>query len=176
MSGPADPWDAMVQSDDSDQEYTHTGADGIDDEDQDFELQDDDYDYDRDTDDDDASDDNELGNLGNIVLSPCTPPFFRVTSAEHGTVRSTKASNSETMESRMLRLWPHCRNLSPMERAEDQSGSYKDPAKYSSGSKRNQRTRMRTTTFICPIGALRTTSNAPEVIGTRKSPSPNLLA
>jgi len=81
MSGQADPWDEMVQNDDSDQEYIPTGADGIDDEDQDFDLQDDDYDYD-DTDGGDRSDDDGLGNLGDIVLSPCSSPFFRVTPAE----------------------------------------------------------------------------------------------
>lgn len=174
MSGPADPWDAMAQSDDLNQEYIPTGADGIDDEDQDFELQDDSYDYDRDTDDGDTSDDDELGNLGDIVLSPCTLPFFRMTSAEHGTIRSTKTSNSETTESQMLQLWLHCSNLLPMGRVEDRSGSYNNLAKHLSGSRRNQRT-TRTTFFIYPIGAPRMTSNAQEVIGTRKSPSPNLL-
>ena len=112
MSGPADPWDAMAQSDDSDQEYIPTGADGIDDEDQDFEQDDGDYDYDydQDADDGDTSDNGELVNLGDIVLSPCALPFCRVTSTEYGTVCFTQTSNSETMEIQMLRLWLHCRS------------------------------------------------------------------
>ena len=59
MSGQVDPWDAMVQSDDSDQEYIPTGADGIDDSDLDFEPQ------------DDTSGEDGLGGLGGVVLSPC---------------------------------------------------------------------------------------------------------
>jgi len=94
----------MAQSDDSDQEYIPTAADGIDDEDQDFEQDDDDYDYDQDPDDGDTSDNDELGNLGNIVLSPCALPFFRVTTTEYGTVRFTQTSNSETIQMQMLRL------------------------------------------------------------------------
>ena len=93
----------MAQSDDSDQEYIPTGADGIDDEDQDFEQGgDDDYDYDQDADDDDTSDNDELGNLGDIVLSPCGLPFSRVTLTEYGTVRFKQTSKSETMERQIL--------------------------------------------------------------------------
>ena len=73
MSAQVDPWDAMVQNDDSDQEYVPTGADGIDDEDQDFEQ---DYDY-QDVDEDDTSDDDELGDMGDVALSPCTIPLLR---------------------------------------------------------------------------------------------------
>jgi len=63
-----------------------------------------------------------------------------------------------------------------MGRVEDQSGSFNNLAKHPNSSRRNQRTRTtRTTTFICLIGALRVASSAPEVIGTRKSPSPNQL-
>jgi len=63
-----------------------------------------------------------------------------------------------------------------MGRVEDRSGSYNNPAQHISGSGRNQRTTPRTRIiFICHIGALRVATSAPEVIGTRKSPSPNLL-
>lgn len=84
MSGQADPWDAMVQHDDSDQEYIPTGADGTDDEDQDFEQEDDDY-Y-LDVDEDDTSDD-VPGDMGDAGLGPHTVPFFCRTSAECGTDR-----------------------------------------------------------------------------------------
>ncbi|KAF9654442.1 hypothetical protein BDM02DRAFT_3106854 [Thelephora ganbajun] len=87
MSGQVDPWDAMAQNDDSDEDYIPTGADGIDDEDQDLEQDDDDDDSYQGSDDDDTSDDNELRDLGDIVLSPCMLSFSRVTSAECGTGR-----------------------------------------------------------------------------------------
>ena len=77
MSGQPDPWDAMVQNGDSDEEYIPTGVDGIDAEDQDFEDQDDDY---EDTDEDDISNDDELEDN-----RPCILRFACVTSAESGT-------------------------------------------------------------------------------------------
>jgi len=64
MSHQVDPWDAMVQNDDSDEDYLPTGADGIDDEDQDFDQQDDDGDDYQDTDEDNIGD-------GDVFLSPC---------------------------------------------------------------------------------------------------------
>jgi len=79
MSGQADPWDAMAQNDDSDEDYIPTGADGIDDEDEDYEQ--DDY---QDVDEDNTSDDGELGDLEDIVLSPCMVRSSCVTSAECG--------------------------------------------------------------------------------------------
>lgn len=85
MSRQPDPWDAMVQNDDSDQEYVPTGADGTDDEDQDFGRQDDNYFLE--VDEDDTSDDYELGDLGDVDFSPCTIPFFCETSSECGTGR-----------------------------------------------------------------------------------------
>ena len=92
----------MVQSSDSDREYIPTGADGTDDEDDDYEQDDDEYDYayGQDADDANNSDNNELGSLGDIVLSPCALPFLQVTSTEDGTVCFTQA----------LRLWLHCRS------------------------------------------------------------------
>lgn len=74
MSGQVDPWDAMVQNDDSDEDYIPTGADGIDDEDQDLED-----DYYQDIDEDDVSDDDELGDIGDTVLSPCMLSFSCMT-------------------------------------------------------------------------------------------------
>jgi len=115
MSGQVDPWDAMVQNDGEDEDYNFTGADGIDDEDQDFEPQDDDDDY-RDVDEDDTTDDDEFGDLGDIVLSPCTLSFSCVTSAERGTRCFAQTSNLETMENQTLPLWLRCRNSSPMGR------------------------------------------------------------
>lgn len=102
MSGEADPWDAMVQNDDSDGDYIPTGADGIDDEDQDFEQQDD-YAYEG-IDEGDTSDEDELRDIVDIVLSPCTLRLSCVTSAEYGTGCFTQAP------SQMLQLWLRCRN------------------------------------------------------------------
>ena len=84
MSGQVDPWDAMVQNDDSDEDYIPTGADGIDDEDQDFEQDDDHH---QDVDEDDTSDDNELQNIGNSALGRCMLCFSYVTSPEWETDR-----------------------------------------------------------------------------------------
>ena len=65
MSGQIDPWDAMGQNDDSDEDYIPVGADGTD---GGFEEQDEDY---RDMDEDDTSDDDELE-----VPSPCMLSFI----------------------------------------------------------------------------------------------------
>lgn len=73
MSGRVDPWDAMVQNDDSDEDYIPTGADGIDDEDQDLEQDGDDY---RDADEDDTSEGDELEGLGDVPLSLFMLSFF----------------------------------------------------------------------------------------------------
>jgi len=151
MSGQADPWDAMAQNDDSDEDYIPTGADGIDDEDEDFE-QDGDY-HDVDEDDDDISDDAEPGDLGDIVLSPCTVRFSCATLAECG-IGFAQTSSSETMESLMLPPW----------------------SKFAGGSKRNWRIRKRkniltTTTSIHPTRA----SSEQGIIGIQRSLSLNLL-
>lgn len=53
MSDHIDPWDAMAQNDDSDQDYLPTGADGI-----------------------DTSDDDELGDIGDTALSSCMPSSY----------------------------------------------------------------------------------------------------
>lgn len=64
MSGLTDPWDAMVQHNDSDEDYIPDGADGID---HDLEEQEDEY---RDIDeDDDTSDGDELDVLSPSILS-----------------------------------------------------------------------------------------------------------
>lgn len=76
MSGQFDPWDAMGQNDDSDEDYMPTGADGIDDEDPDFEQDDDHY---QDADEGGASDDDELRNVGNSALGQCMLNFLCVT-------------------------------------------------------------------------------------------------
>lgn len=65
MSGQFDPWDAMGQNEDSDEDYVPTGADGIDDGDPEFEQDDDHY---QGADEDDASDSDELQNVGNSAL------------------------------------------------------------------------------------------------------------
>lgn len=67
MSGRTDPWDAMVQDDESDDDYIPTSADGIED------------DY-RDIDEEDPSDDDELE-----VLSPCMLSLTCVASAKFTT-------------------------------------------------------------------------------------------
>lgn len=99
MSGQPDPWDAMVQNGDSDEEYIPTGVDGIDDEDQD-----DGY---EDIDEDVISDDDEFEDN-----RPCIPRSACVTSAESGTGHHVQMSNTDTMESQMLRLSLHCENSS----------------------------------------------------------------
>ena len=167
----------MVQTDDSDEGYVPTGADGTDDEDRDFEQDDDDDDDDdyQDTDADDTTGEDELGNLGDIVLSPCTVPFSRAVSTECATCYSAQTSNLGTTESQMLRQWLRCRNSSPIGRVGDWSGSYNNHAEDSDRSKRNQRTRTMKMTFtIHPIGVLCGASSAPETIGTRRLLSPNL--
>jgi hypothetical protein len=49
MTDQVNPWDAMAQNDDSDEDYLPTGADGI-----------------------DTSDDDELDGIGDPVTSSCT--------------------------------------------------------------------------------------------------------
>lgn len=115
MSRQADPWDAMVQNDDSDEDYIPIGPDGIDDDDQDFEQQDDDY---EDTDEYGPSDDSEPGDAADIALSLCILGFSCAASAECGTGCFAQTSNSET-ESPMLQLWLHCRNSSPVGRVRE---------------------------------------------------------
>lgn len=78
MSAQFDPWDAMVQNDDSDEDYVPTGGDGIDD---DLEERDDDY---RDIDEDYASDDEELE-----LFSPSMLSFTRVPRLNSGPVVRT---------------------------------------------------------------------------------------
>jgi hypothetical protein len=64
MSSQIDPWDAMVQNDDFDEDYIPTGVDGIDDDLDDY----------RDIDEDYASDDDGLEVLGLCTLSfTCMP-------------------------------------------------------------------------------------------------------
>ena len=75
MSERTDPWDAMVQTDDSDEDYLPSSADGIDEENRDFEEQSDNYD--RNIDEDDLRDGDELG--------PCMFALTRVTLAKQST-------------------------------------------------------------------------------------------
>jgi len=143
MSGQADPWDAMAQNDDSDEDYNFVGADGIDDEDQDLEPQDDDDDY-RDGDEDDTSDDDEFGDLGDVVLSPCMLSSSCVTSAERGTgyfadvelgddgepYSATVAALQELAANgagaRMIRLVEQARQTSQQVQAEPEDEDYDD--------------------------------------------------
>jgi hypothetical protein len=92
MSGQVDPWDAMVQSDGSDEDYIPTGADGMDDEDQDLEEQVDDL---LDIDDDDLRD---------TILGLCMRGFTWVTSHESRTYCFAQTSNLEVMKSQVLEL------------------------------------------------------------------------
>jgi hypothetical protein len=170
MSDQVDPWDAMVLNDASDEEYIPTGADGIDDEDLDFEQEDDDY---QDIGEDDTSGDEDLGNLGDIVLSPCIVHFSCVTPAKCGTGSFAKISNSATTESRMLRAWPRCRDLSTTGRVEEWSGLCTNPAQHLWRFERNRKTR--TTFTIHPFGALPRASSKRETIGIRRSRSLSLL-
>ena len=104
MSGQPDPWDAMVQNSDSDEEYIYTGVDGIDDEDRDSEEQDDRY---SDMDEDGISDDDELEDR-----SPCMLCLACVTPAESGTGCSAQTSNRRMKEWQMLPPWLHYENSS----------------------------------------------------------------
>ena len=152
MSGQIDPWDAMAQNDDSDEDYTPTGADGIDD--------DDDY---RDIDEDDASDEDELE-----VLSPCTPSFICMASTELGS-GCPQTSNTETEEGQILRLASISAlygNFSLMGWLHGWRTSY--------GSKWMRKTKTTKTTSIHPIGAPRGVSSALEITGTLRSLNPNL--
>ena len=63
MTGRTDPWEAMAQNDDSDDDYIPSGADGTDDYDQEIGEEVDNY---QDIEEDDSNE-NELGNL---VFSP----------------------------------------------------------------------------------------------------------
>lgn len=63
MTGRTDPWEAMAQNDDSDDDYIPSGADGTDDDDQEIGEEVDNY---RDIEEDDSNE-NELGDL---VFSP----------------------------------------------------------------------------------------------------------
>lgn len=63
MTGRTDPWEAMAQNDDSDDDYIPSGADGTDDDDQEIGEEVDNY---RDVEEDDSNE-NELGDL---VFSP----------------------------------------------------------------------------------------------------------
>ena len=98
MSDQVDPWDAMVQNDDSDEDYFPTGADGID---------------------ATSSDDDELGDIEDTVLSSCMLSFSWMTSAECGTGCFAQALNSGTIESQMLQLSLHCRNSSQVGRVRE---------------------------------------------------------
>lgn len=112
MSDQVDPWDAMVQNNDSDEDYLPTGADGIDDEDMDFE-DDDDYQY---TDEGSDSDDDGLGDIEDVFLSPCILGFSCITSAERKIHCFSQMSDSERTESQTLQLWLRCRSSLPVGR------------------------------------------------------------
>jgi len=79
MSDQIDPWDAMAQNDDSDEDYLPTGADGI-----------------------EASDDDEFGDIGDTALSSYMPSSYCMTSTECGTGCFAQTLNSGAAESRVL--------------------------------------------------------------------------
>ena len=134
MSGQADPWDAMVQNGDSDEDYIPTGADGIDDEDRDLE-QDDDY---RDADEGDTSEDDELEDLGDIPLSSSILGFSAwlqlmgswlvLTDLEFETDAATMATLRELVANRAVRLVQRPRQMSWQVQTdtEDEDDDYDD--------------------------------------------------